>query len=269
MTQFGLSPLLLPKWSNQSGNVGDKTFVLISVHDIQDAHQEQLLLVNKNISCGGGFIVQSCPTLCDPMDCSPPGSSIHGIFQARILEWVAISFSRASLSMSRFASVQVSGGSTQDNARTLHRRRDSWILVSAFLPSACVTSSMLTSLCLSFLVYKVRESIKLYLLRFLLVPKFSDLIFGRFYVWKLEKGYFLKMWLIGLLLSASHRSHPLFADEESTDELVLRLSLSCSSSCSLYLRKYQLSYLTVSFKSASHPLANCFSSVYHNLQEKF
>ena len=39
-------------------------------------------------------VTQSCPTLCDPMDCSLPGSSIHGIFQARILEWVAISFSR-------------------------------------------------------------------------------------------------------------------------------------------------------------------------------
>ena len=37
---------------------------------------------------------QSCPTLRDPMDCSPPGSSIHGIFQARVLEWIAISFSR-------------------------------------------------------------------------------------------------------------------------------------------------------------------------------
>ena len=37
-----------------------------------------------------------CPTLCDPMDCSLPGSSIHGIFQARVLEWVAISFSRGS-----------------------------------------------------------------------------------------------------------------------------------------------------------------------------
>ena len=39
-------------------------------------------------------LAQSCPTLCDPMDSSPPGSSIHGILQARILEWVAISFSR-------------------------------------------------------------------------------------------------------------------------------------------------------------------------------
>ena len=37
--------------------------------------------------------LQSCPTLCDPMDCSLPGSSIHGIFQARVLEWVAIAFS--------------------------------------------------------------------------------------------------------------------------------------------------------------------------------
>ena len=38
----------------------------------------------------------SCSTLCDPMDCSPPGSSVHGIFQARILEQVAISYSRGS-----------------------------------------------------------------------------------------------------------------------------------------------------------------------------
>ena len=38
---------------------------------------------------------QSCPTLCDPMDCSLSGSSVHGILQARILEWVAISFSNA------------------------------------------------------------------------------------------------------------------------------------------------------------------------------
>ena len=38
-------------------------------------------------------IPQSCPTASDPMDCSPPGSSAHGIFQARILEWVAIAFS--------------------------------------------------------------------------------------------------------------------------------------------------------------------------------
>ena len=41
-------------------------------------------------------VAQLCPTLCDPMDCSLPGSSVHRIFQARVLEWVAISFSRGS-----------------------------------------------------------------------------------------------------------------------------------------------------------------------------
>ena len=42
------------------------------------------------------LVTKSCPTLCHPMNCSPPGSSVHGISQARILEWVAISFSRGS-----------------------------------------------------------------------------------------------------------------------------------------------------------------------------
>ena len=39
-------------------------------------------------------VAQSCPTHCDPMDCSLSGSFVHGIFQARVLEWIAISFSR-------------------------------------------------------------------------------------------------------------------------------------------------------------------------------
>ena len=43
------------------------------------------------------IVTQSCPTLCDPMDCTLPGSSVHGILQARILEWPAISFSIISL----------------------------------------------------------------------------------------------------------------------------------------------------------------------------
>ena len=42
------------------------------------------------------LITQSCPTLCDPIDCSLPGSSVHGILQARILEWVPIPSSRGS-----------------------------------------------------------------------------------------------------------------------------------------------------------------------------
>ena len=37
-------------------------------------------------------VAQSCPTLSDPMDCSPPGSSVHGILQARVLEWVPVQY---------------------------------------------------------------------------------------------------------------------------------------------------------------------------------
>ena len=40
--------------------------------------------------CVHAKLLQSCPTLCDPMNCSPPGSSVHGMLQARILEWVAM-----------------------------------------------------------------------------------------------------------------------------------------------------------------------------------
>ena len=47
---------------------------------------------NAEVQCK---VAQSCLTLCDPTDCSPPGSSVHGILQARVLEWVAISFSNA------------------------------------------------------------------------------------------------------------------------------------------------------------------------------
>ena len=48
------------------------------------------------VVCVCVLVIQLCPTLCDPMDCSPPGSSVHRISQARILEWVAIPFSKGS-----------------------------------------------------------------------------------------------------------------------------------------------------------------------------
>ena len=50
--------------------------------------------LHKEIKQSGA--AQSCPTLCDPMDYNLPDSSVHGIFQARVLEWVAIPFSRGS-----------------------------------------------------------------------------------------------------------------------------------------------------------------------------
>ena len=55
-------------------------------------------------------VAQSCPTLCDSMDCSLPGFSVHGIFQARVPEWVAFSFSRrSSLSMDRTQVSRIAG----------------------------------------------------------------------------------------------------------------------------------------------------------------
>ena len=51
--------------------------------------------LNSSLEVKWSEVAQSCPNLCDPMDCSLPGFSAHGIFQARVLEWVAISFSSA------------------------------------------------------------------------------------------------------------------------------------------------------------------------------
>ena len=53
-------------------------------------------------------VSQSCPTPSDPMDCSLPGSSVHGIFQARVLEWVAIAFSAVILEPPKIKSATVS-----------------------------------------------------------------------------------------------------------------------------------------------------------------
>ena len=51
-------------------------------------------------------VAQSCPTLSDPMDCSPPGSSIHGIFQAKVLEWGATAFSESEEELKFFMRVK-------------------------------------------------------------------------------------------------------------------------------------------------------------------
>ena len=56
----------------------------------QKALFHSLFFYLSNALC---FIAQSCPTLCEPIDCSPPGSSVHGILQARTMEWAAMSFS--------------------------------------------------------------------------------------------------------------------------------------------------------------------------------
>ena len=59
---------------------------------------------------GKVFVAQSCLTLCDPTDCSPPGSSVQGILKARILEWVAISFPKGSFRPRDWSCVSCSAG---------------------------------------------------------------------------------------------------------------------------------------------------------------
>ena len=65
------------------------------------ANNSEMISIPRVLSSSRGSkseseVTQSCPILCDPMDCSLWGSSIHGIFQARVLDWVAVSFSRGS-----------------------------------------------------------------------------------------------------------------------------------------------------------------------------
>ena len=60
----------------------------------RQTHQDSLASVGKTCAYEWLLVTQLCLTLHDPMDYSPPGSSVHGISQARILEWIAIPFSK-------------------------------------------------------------------------------------------------------------------------------------------------------------------------------
>ena len=81
-------------------------------------------------------VAQSCPTLCDPIDCSLPGSSVHGIFQAIVLEWIAISFSRGSsqprarTQVSRIVDRRVTVWATREAGET----REATVIRSPHLP---------------------------------------------------------------------------------------------------------------------------------------
>ena len=71
-------PTRLPRpWDSQGKNTGVGCHFLLQCMKVKSESE----------------VAQLCPTLHDPMDCSPPGSSVHGIFQARVLEWGAIAFS--------------------------------------------------------------------------------------------------------------------------------------------------------------------------------
>ena len=86
-------------------------------------------------------VAQSCPSLSDPMDCSPPGSSVHGIFQARVLEWDAVheqihSNPTYNLSLGK-AQEEVSHPRTSDNKKKCPGKR-----LPAYLPFSFLSNSL-------------------------------------------------------------------------------------------------------------------------------
>ena len=71
---------------------------MLKIKENQESIKEKVANITQGIlnKTGGGLVIKSCPALCDLMDCSLPGSSVHGISQAGLLEWVAISSTRES-----------------------------------------------------------------------------------------------------------------------------------------------------------------------------
>ena len=78
---------------------------IFSIDQYESATDSIYFWNHLNLNCY--LVAQPCLTLCDIMDCSPPDSSVHGIFQARTLEWVAISFSNNGLKLSLFLKLLV------------------------------------------------------------------------------------------------------------------------------------------------------------------
>ena len=84
---------------NRKGNVKkrhEEIFDRTSLEWVEKGKASMSLLMSYSTLVEKVLVAQLCSTLCNPMDCSPPGSSVHGFLQARILEWVAIPFSKGS-----------------------------------------------------------------------------------------------------------------------------------------------------------------------------
>ena len=84
--EFPVPPVLVNTWYCLFHFSHSRGFIVVSYHGFVFIPQ-----ITNEIACVVCLVAQLCPTLCDPMDCNPPGFSVHGILQARILEWVAIS----------------------------------------------------------------------------------------------------------------------------------------------------------------------------------
>ena len=87
-----MQPLLARSFASKAAIMCKGNYSWLTSYNIPGT----ILSVSRTLCVLYVWVAQLCPTLCDPMDCSPPGSSVHGISQAKILEWVAIPFSRGS-----------------------------------------------------------------------------------------------------------------------------------------------------------------------------
>ena len=87
-------------WRDSAGGEREGSEECGEVVPALETFGQRLRTLGHPITLGGSvksvFVAKSCPTLCNSIDCSPPGPSVHGILQARILEWVAVPSSRVS-----------------------------------------------------------------------------------------------------------------------------------------------------------------------------
>ena len=95
---------------------------------------------------------KSCPALCDPMDCIPPGSSVHGILQARILVWVAIPFPRGSSQLKDLRQVSFTGRQIIYHCATRKPHVD-YICIYCIYIYICFHSNRYPNICISVSIY--------------------------------------------------------------------------------------------------------------------
>ena len=131
--------------------------------------------------CECVLVAESCPTLWDPMDCSPPGSSVHGILQARIPEWVAIPFSRRSSQPRDLSRVSRIAGRFFTLWATNGHNLTLWAFLQLMVPS---------SLSFSFLIWlhgttkpPKKQRVAYPQITNLVSPVSEDLFWGSFEIW--------------------------------------------------------------------------------------
>ena len=115
-------------------------------------------------------VAQSCPTLCDLTDCGPPGSSVHGILQARILEWVAFPFSRGSSQPRDQTQVScIAGGFFTIWATRKVQFKNTWTYIHAlWMYLSCQQQNLQSKLCTFEIITKIIHFKFIYFFKFLI-----------------------------------------------------------------------------------------------------